>query len=89
VVAGHYTLCPWERHLMLFPTLRSKQSTHCGASSLTKDMQTEQLLCWKGMTYTEHSKTSSLNEERNAQNEESNGQQSILIYGTVYSSNLI
>jgi len=31
--------------------------------SLTKDMQTEQLLCWSGMTDTEHSKTSSSNEE--------------------------
>jgi len=26
-------------------------------------MQTEQLLCWSGMTDTEHSKTSSSNEE--------------------------
>jgi len=32
--------------------------------SLTKDMQTEQLLCWIGMTDTEHS-TSSSNEEEN------------------------
>jgi len=31
--------------------------------SLTKDMQTEQLLCWSGLTYTEHSTTSSSNEE--------------------------
>jgi len=31
--------------------------------SLTKDMQTEQLLCWSGMTDPEHSKTSSSNEE--------------------------
>jgi len=31
--------------------------------SLTKDMQTEQLLCLSGMTDTEHSTTSSLNEE--------------------------
>jgi len=30
--------------------------------SLTKDMQTEQLLCWSGMTDTEHT-TSSSNEE--------------------------
>jgi len=32
------------------------------SSSLTKDMQTEQLLCWSGMTDTEHT-TSSSNEE--------------------------
>jgi len=31
--------------------------------SLTKDMQTEQLLCWSGMADTEHSTTSSSNEE--------------------------
>jgi len=31
--------------------------------SLTKDMQTEQLLCWSGMTDAEHSTTSSSNEE--------------------------
>jgi len=31
--------------------------------SLTKDMQTEQLLCWSGMTDTEHSTTFSSNEE--------------------------
>jgi len=30
---------------------------------MPKDMQTEQLLCWSGMTDTEHSKTSSLNKE--------------------------
>jgi len=30
--------------------------------SLKKDMQTEQLLRWSGMTNTEHSTTSSLNE---------------------------
>jgi len=35
--------------------------------SLTKDMQTERLLCWSGMTVTEHSKTSSSNEEDYAQ----------------------
>jgi len=32
--------------------------------NLTKDMQTEQLLCWNGMTDTEHSTTSGLNEEK-------------------------
>jgi len=31
--------------------------------SLTKDIQIEQLLCWSGMTDTEHSTTSSSNEE--------------------------
>jgi len=31
--------------------------------SLTKDTQTEQLLCWSVMTDTEHSTTSSSNEE--------------------------
>jgi len=30
---------------------------------MPKDMQTEQLLCWSGMTDTEHSTTSSSNEE--------------------------
>jgi len=30
--------------------------------SLTKDMQTEQLLCWSGMTDTEHTTTSDSNE---------------------------
>jgi len=30
---------------------------------MTKDMQTEQLLCWSGMTETEQSTTSSSNEE--------------------------
>jgi len=30
--------------------------------SLTKDMQTEQLLCWSGMTDTEHTTTSGSNE---------------------------
>jgi len=45
--------------------------SHLGASqsnplwwpSLTKDMQTEQLLCWSGKTDTEHSTTSDLNKE--------------------------
>jgi len=31
--------------------------------SLMKDMQTEQLLCWSGMTDTEHSTTSGSNED--------------------------
>jgi len=30
--------------------------------NVTKDMQTEQLLCWSGMTDTEHSATSGSNE---------------------------
>jgi len=32
-------------------------------SSLTKDMQTEQLLCWSGMTDTEHALSGSNKEE--------------------------
>jgi len=31
--------------------------------SLTKDMQTEQLLCWSGMADTEHSTISGSNDE--------------------------
>jgi len=31
--------------------------------NLTKDMQTEQLLCWSGMTDVKHSTTSGSNEE--------------------------
>jgi len=27
---GSALLCPWERHLMMFPTLGHKQSTGCG-----------------------------------------------------------
>jgi len=34
--------------------------------SLTKDMKTERLLCWSGMTVTEHSTTSGSNEEASA-----------------------
>jgi len=41
----------------------AKQSTRYGGPAWTKDMQTEQLLCWSGMTDTEHSTTSSSNEE--------------------------
>jgi len=47
---------------MLFPTLRPS-SLLVVVPSLTKDMQTEQLLCWSGMTDTEHSKTANSNEE--------------------------
>jgi len=43
--------------------LGAKHSTHCGGpASLTKDVQTEQLLCWGGMTDTEHT-TSGSNEK--------------------------
>jgi len=41
----------------------AKQSTLCGWPSLTKGMQTEQLLCCSGVTDTEHSTTSSSNDE--------------------------
>jgi len=100
---GSASLCPWERHLMLFPTLgpssqlvvvaqpderhanraasllewydrhRAMSTTSSSSEeehqnylyncywivvslwwpSLTKDMQTEQLLCWSDMTDTE------------------------------------
>jgi len=44
--------------------LGAKQSARCGGRwpSLTKDMQIEQLLCWSGMTDTEHNKTSDSSE---------------------------
>jgi len=45
---------------MLFPTL-GPSSLPVVVPSLTKDMQTEQLLCWSGITDTEHT-TSDLNE---------------------------
>jgi len=51
-------------------TVQSRCNPECQAvnplwwPSLTKDMQTEQLLCWSGMTDMEHhSTTSSFNEE--------------------------
>jgi len=47
---------------MLFPTL-GPSSLSVVVASLMKDMQTEQLLCWSGMTNTEHSTTPSSNEE--------------------------
>jgi len=47
---------------MLFPTLGPRSLT-LWWFSLTKDMQTEQLLCWSGMTDTENSTTSGSNEE--------------------------
>jgi len=58
--------------------LRAKQSTRCGGSAwrteqlydmqteqpcMQTDMQTEQLVCWSGMTETEHSTTAGSNEE--------------------------
>jgi len=48
---------------MLFPILRPSSLLYLlWSSSLTKDMQTEQLLCWSGMTDTEDT-TSGSNEE--------------------------
>jgi len=46
---------------MLFPIL-GPSSLPVVVASLTKDMQTEQLLYWSGMTDTKHA-TSGLNEE--------------------------
>jgi len=43
--------------------LGAKQSTLCGGPSLPKVMQIEQLLCWSGMTDTEHT-TYGSNEEK-------------------------
>jgi len=47
---------------MLFPTLGPNSLYPLWWSSLTKDMQTEQLLCWSGITDTEHTTTSGSNE---------------------------
>jgi len=47
---------------MLFPTLGQAVYT-LWWPSLTKDLQTEQLLCWNGMTDTEHSTTSGSNKD--------------------------
>jgi len=41
-------LSPWERYLMLFPHLGGQAVYLLWWPSLTKDMQTEQLLCWSG-----------------------------------------
>jgi len=62
---GSALLCPWERHLMLSPILGpSNLPVVVGWWSIvTKAMQTEQLLCWSGMTDTEHT-TSDSNEEK-------------------------
>jgi len=46
---------------MLFPTY-GPSSLLVVVAGLTKDKQTEQLLCWSGMTDTEH-KTSASNEK--------------------------
>jgi len=47
---------------MLYPTL-GPSSLFVVEVQLTKDMQTEQLLCWSGMTDTKHSTTYGSNEE--------------------------
>jgi len=47
---------------MLFPTL-GQAVYPLWWSSLAKDMQTEQFLCWSGMTDKEYSTTSNSNEE--------------------------
>jgi len=49
---------------MLFLTL-GPSSLPVVVAQLTKDIQTEQLLFWSGMTDTEHSVTSGSNEEEN------------------------
>jgi len=48
---------------MLFPTLGPSSLYLLWWPSLTKDMQTEQPLCWSGTTDTEHGTISSSNEE--------------------------
>jgi len=48
---------------MLFLTLRPSSLSVVVAQPDEGDMQTEQRLCWNGMTDTEHSTTSSSNEE--------------------------
>jgi len=55
---GSASLCLWKRRVMLFPNLETSS-----LQIVTKDTQTEQLLCWSGMTDTEHSTTSGSNEE--------------------------
>jgi len=44
-------------------------------------MQTEQLLCWSGMTDTEHGTTSGSNEEEEEEEEEEEANLEILIWG--------
>jgi len=50
--------------LIAISHLWAKQSTRCGGPSLTKAMQTEQLLCWSDVTDIEHTASGS-NEEDN------------------------
>jgi len=59
---GSASLCPWERHLMLFFTL-GPSSLPVVVAQPQKNMQTEQLLFWSGMKDTEHSTTSGSNEK--------------------------
>jgi len=59
---GSASLCPWERHLTQSPIL-GPNSVPLWWPSLTKDIQTEQLLCWSGTTDTEYSTTSGSNKE--------------------------
>jgi len=56
---GSASLCPWEGHLMLFYILGPTVYPLLWPN-LTKDMQTEQLLCWSGMTDTEHTTSGSM-----------------------------
>jgi len=61
-LCGSTSLCPWERHLRYIPSW-SQAVYPLWWPSLTKDMLTEQrLLCWSGMTDTEHTISDS-NEE--------------------------
>jgi len=43
-------LCLWKMHLMLFSTFEPSSLPVVRWPNLTKDMQTEQHLCWSGMT---------------------------------------
>jgi len=56
---GSASLYPWERHLMLFPTLGPKQSTRCGGSGWQKTCK-QKSFC---MTNTAHSTRSDSNKE--------------------------
>jgi len=46
---GSTPLCPWKRCLRLLPILGQAVYHLLWWSSLTKAMQTEQLLCWSSM----------------------------------------
>jgi len=63
---GSASLCPWERHLMLFPIL-GQAVYPLWWPCRTKDMQTEPLLCWSGVKDTEHTSSDS-NEEESTSN---------------------